>query len=326
MNSDKEAVKVLAEGMVKAIRQAVKENNKDYVNNQVKKYSGNASSFSGVINASQVKGLYSGNGFYGSVANIIAHAKTNYDEGDQIAGGIVSAISSLAEIKAKSVVADEVTTSKLNATIGNFISLVADKAQISDATINQARIDIANIGLTNIGSAKISSAQIDVADVNTAFIRKGIGDKYYIDNLSVTDSNLLNLTVGNLMLRDENGQLVKLGVDKEGKVVSEHVQISGETAVLDENGDAVLDEDGNPVMTSIIKSGTLNGAVITDNTITADQLNASEIFAKNATIMNMIASNISVTTLLAQRGLIQELQTSIISSPDFAEIIDVKQF
>ena len=64
MNSDKEAVKVLAEGMVKAIRQAVKENNKDYVNNQVKKYSGNATSFSGAINASQVKGLYSGDGLY----------------------------------------------------------------------------------------------------------------------------------------------------------------------------------------------------------------------------------------------------------------------
>lgn len=322
MNSDKEAVKVLAEGMVKAIRQAVKENNKDYVNNQVKKYSGNASSFSGAINASQVKGLYSGDGFYGSVANIISHAKTNYDEGDQIAGSIVSAINSLANLEVKSIAADTAQIGDLYASFGQFMNLIAQNAMIGNLDVQSIRANLAQLGIANIGNARISSAQIDVADVNTAFIRQGVGDKYYIDNLSVTDSNLLNLTVGNLMLRDANGQLVKLGVDNKGNVVSEHVQISGETAVLDENGDPVLDEHGNPVMTSIIESGTLNGAVITDNTITAQQLNASEIFAKNATIMNIIASNISVSTLLAQQGLIQELQTSIISSPDFAEIID----
>ena len=200
MASDREAVKVLAEEMVKAVRAVVKDNNKSYVNNQIRNYTGgNASRYGGTINASQVKGLY------GAVGGFIANASSKSEQGDQIASSIVSAVSSLASLEVKSIAADTAQIGDLYASFGEFINLVVQDAQIGSLDVDQIRADIATLGIADIGNARISSAQIDVVDAATAFIREGVGGKYYIDNLAVTEGNIYALSVRKLMLKDDNG-------------------------------------------------------------------------------------------------------------------------
>jgi len=318
MASDREAVKVLAEEMVKAVRAVVKDNNKSYVNNQIRNYTGgNASGYGGTINASQVKGLY------GAVGGFIANASSKSEQGDQIASSIVSAVSSLASLEVKSIAADTAQIGDLYASFGEFLNLIVQDAQIGSLDVEQIRADIATLGIADIGKARISSAQIDVVDAATAFIREGVGGKYYIDNLAVTEGNIYALSVGKLMLKDDNGQMCQLVIDPTTEqVVATPVTFDGD--VLIEEGTVTTEVlDDLAVTTEKIANNAVSGDKIIAGSILTKHLDASSIFAKDATIMDLIASNIKVSQLFANTGVVGDLTTSVIHSADFGNVLDI---
>lgn len=318
MNQDKEAVKVLAEEIMKAVKVIIEDNNKKYVNNQIKNHGGgSASSLSGSINASQVRNLYS------TIGGYIAQAYEKSQDGDAIASAICTAITGLAGIEVKSIAADEAEIGNLYASFGKFINLVAANADIGDLKVKDIRADLATIGLTNIGSAKIKYSQITNLDADTAFIRQGVGDQVYIDNLAVTEGNIYALSVGKLMLKDEDGQMCQLTVDPNTQeIVATPVTFDGETLI--EEGTVVEDTLANlAVTTNKIANNAVNGDKILAGSIVTKHLDASEIFAKNATILDLIASNIKVSQLFANTGVVGDLSTSVIHSAAFGNVLDI---
>lgn len=314
MSTESKAIKTMADEVTKAIKRFVDDNNKEYVLNALKsgKYGGSGS-FSGTIDASQITNLYS------AVSDVIINAPEDAQGGDPVAIALISVLNNLSDLRIQSATIDTAQIEDLYASYADFIYMVADTAQITDLDVVRARASMAQINTAAISSATIESAQINVSTTQTAFIREGIGGKYYIDNLAVSEANIVNLAVGNLMINDSQGKLVKIKVDEHGEVVVDPVTGDTETDVVTFNGGDVL--NNNSVGDSLISS--VNGSKLVANSVTASKLNASEIFAAQGTIMDLVSSNINTTNLMAISGFIGSLATNLITNTTMGDDIDI---
>ena len=209
--------------------------------------------------------------------------------------------------KINELVAGQITTDQL------YVDLAAIAvAQITTANISNANIDwatianltaaIANIANAQIGSASIGTAQIKDAKIDwakiydltadTAIISEGVGGKLYIARLAVTEANMTSLTVGELMVKAEDGSFKRLTVDADGNVTAETVQVEG----------------GN------VADNTISGGKLIENTITARELNVESIFADTALIRAIKAANIDVSDLFAAEATIGALNSWLIKA------------
>lgn len=209
--------------------------------------------------------------------------------------------------KINELVAGQITTDQL------YVDLAAIAvAQITTANISNANIDwatianltaaIANIANAQIGSASIGTAQIKDAKIDwakiydltadTAIISEGVGGKLYIARLAVTEANMTSLTVGELMVKAEDGSFKRLTVDADGNVTAETVQVEG----------------GN------VADNTIRGGKLIENTITARELNVESIFADTALIRAIKAANIDVSDLFAAEATIGALNSWLIKA------------
>ena len=188
-------------------------------------------------------------------------------------------------------VAGDVQTSTLYASMAHVISLAADN--IEAGTVD---IDILATQLANISDARIASADIDFLKVkdlvtNTAIITEGVGGKLYISRLDVTEANIVNLSVGEFMVRGNDGQFYRVGVDEEGNILTELVSVTGEN----------------------ITDGSIGGKKLIENTITTREINAQNLFVDDAIIKQLIAANLDVGTFFARDATIDALKTADIS-------------
>ena len=185
----------------------------------------------------------------------------------------------------------EATIEKINAGVIETDRLYTSLAEITDARIKNAEIDWAQIGNVEIGTADIKNADIDWAHIkdlvtDTAIITQGVGGELYISRLAVTEANMVSLTVGELVVKGEDGSFYAVSVDADGNIVTTLKQV-----VNDDVGDLSLDA----------------GEKIIEGSVTAACLNVQDIFAENALIANIIAANIDVQTLCSREIFTKEI-------------------
>jgi hypothetical protein len=184
------------------------------------------------------------------------------------------------------------------------------KAQITAANIDEANIDWASITTLTAAFAAITNASIGTADIDwahikdlatdTAIITRGVGGKLYIADLAVTEANMVSLTVGDLVVKGEDGHFYSVSVDGEGNVVSALKQI-GNSDVADVSINA--------------------GEKIIEGTVTAATLNAQDIFADSAIIRSLIAANLDVDTLFAREATIAALNAADITGNEYLRLM-----
>lgn len=304
-NTERQAVKLMADEICRAMKRMSDENNRSYVGKQ----SGGGSSsqsFSGIISVSQISNL----GSY--ISGLIGGAQSNAAT-DPNAQLIFSAISGIADLRVENATITTAQIEDLYASYGEFLHLVADRAEIGELNVEQIRADIAEMGIANIDSADIGFAQIKDLVSNTAIIREGLGGKLYIDRLAVTDAQILSLTTGNLIVQSTDGKLYSVYIDEDGEIHTELRVMSGD------------DIAEGTIEGSNIANNTITGALITENAITARELNVSKIFADDALIGAIKAGNIDTATLFADDAFISKLTTAIIQSPSIGENIDISK-
>lgn len=233
-------------------------------------------------------------------------------ESDQIAEGaidstgkmtqlVVDALSAEAvtAIRAdiRQLVAGQITTDQLYVdlaaiAVAQITAANIEKANIDWATIKNLTAAIADIANASIGTAKIDWAKIYDLTADTAIITEGVGGKLYIARLAVTEANMTSLTVGELMVKAEDGSFKRITVDADGSVKAETVQVEG----------------GN------VADNTISGGKLIENTITARELNVESIFADTALIRAIKAANIDVSDLFAAEATISELNGWLIKA------------
>ena len=238
----------------------------------------------------------------------IALAAINYAHIDEAAINQLS-VNAVTAIRAdiRQLVAGQITTDQLYADLAAIAVAQITTANISNANIDWATIAnltaaIANIANAQIGSASIGTAQIKDAKIDwakiydltadTAIISEGVGGKLYIARLAVTEANMTSLTVGELMIKAEDGSFKRLTVDADGNVTAETVQVEG----------------GN------VADNTISGGKLIENTITARELNVESIFADTALIRAIKAANIDVSDLFAAEATISALNSWLIKA------------
>lgn len=238
----------------------------------------------------------------------IALAAINYAHIDEAAINQLS-VNAVTAIRAdiRNLVAGQITTDQLYADLAAIAVAQITTANISNANIDWAAIAnltaaIANIANAQIGSASIGTAQIKDAKIDwakiydltadTAIISEGVGGKLYIARLAVTEANMTSLTVGELMVKAEDGSFKRLTVDADGNVTAETVQVEG----------------GN------VADNTISGGKLIENTITARELNVESIFADTALIRAIKAANIDVSDLFAAEATISALNSWLIKA------------
>ena len=184
------------------------------------------------------------------------------------------------------------------------------QAQINTANINEANIDWASIttltaAFTAIANASIGTADIDWAHIkdlatDTAIITQGVGGKLYIADLAVTEANMVSLTVGELIVKGQDGGFYAVSVDGEGNIVSTRKQVGNADV-----GDASINA----------------GEKLIEGSVTAATLNAQDIFANNAIIRSLIAANLDVDTLFAREATIAALNAADITGNEYLRLM-----
>ncbi|MBR4334044.1 MAG: hypothetical protein IKP72_15320 [Clostridia bacterium] len=182
-------------------------------------------------------------------------------------------------------------------------TLVAEMARVAKATITTADIEWAEIedlhaAIADIASAAITTADIDwghVKDLITgrAIITEGEAGELYIARLAVTEANMVSLTVGELVVKGEDGSFYALTVDEDGNIDTEKKEI--------ENSD-------------VADASIHGGEKLIEGSVTAQTLNAQDIFGDSAVIRQLIAENLDVDTLFARQATLDKINALDITS------------
>lgn len=206
----------------------------------------------------------------------------------------------------------QITTANINEANINWAQITSLSAAIADiatAKIGEAKIKSAQITDLEAEVARIAAAKIAVADIDwahikdlvagTAIFTAGVGDKLHIARLAVTEANMVSLSVGELLVKGQDGSFYSVSVDADGNIVTEKKQ----------------------VVNSDVKDLSINaGEKIIEGTVTAACLNANDIFANNATIKQLIAANIDVDTLFAREATINSLNAMDIRGNKYLQL------
>lgn len=189
------------------------------------------------------------------------------------------------------------------AQIENLTAVIATiaEAHIQEATISSAQIDDLDAVVAEIIHAEIEVGEFTYAEVknllaNALILEQGVAGSMRIKNLVVTEANLLSATIGNLIVKGDDGKYYQIFVSADGTLSTAEVTV---TAGEIEAGET---EDGRPIVDETINAGSINGSTISGQqavldeiftaALTAGQITAAEALIASATIPTLYATSI----------------------------------
>ena len=313
---NREAINLLAQQIVQMMKQGQDANNKGFVSRQIKNATLNAGNIRGLnqivaeqvgkteIIATQIKGLET------EIQDAVNEEMSNVTITVGQIQDLSAEVARIAAAEIKSAVIDTAQIKDLSAEVANIVVATIGEADIDWADITNLTAAIASISLAEIKDARIGFAQIDGLVAGQALITEAVGGKVMIQDLSVTDANIVDLNANKITAGTlEVERLVIVGSEK-----------SIVYAINEANG------------TTQLSQSTIDGGSITRKTITADQiiangitaecLNVSEIFANEALIGAITAQNIDTASLAASEAFISTLftQEAFITNLNTADI------
>ena len=128
----------------------------------------------------------------------------------------------------------------------------------------------------------------------------GAAGQVYIRNLAVEYAQMIGASIGNLCIRASDGQYYSIDVDSSGNVTGTL------TTVTEQEIDAGQTESGR---------------VILETSITASEISTSSLLATYALVNQIDAARIDVDQLFARQAFIDQLNTSVIRSQDFIQLV-----
>lgn len=219
---------------------------------------------------------------------------------DKIAANAVTTV----KLDAQAVTADKLASNSVTAEKITAGAINAIFAKLANAEIDQAIIADLQAAVARIADIAIASADIDWAHVvdmvtERAIITQGNAGELYIARLAVTEANMVSLTVGEIMIKGEDGGFYALSVDDEGNVITERKQV--------ENDD-------------ILNSSIMGDQKIIEGSITTQTLNVQQIFAESELVRELIAETLDVDKLFARDAMISHLNAVDITGNQYLTI------
>ena len=225
-----------------------------------------------------------------TVDHLAAHTIT----ADKIAAHTITA----AEIAAGTITATEIAAATITADKINAESLAAAFADVN--VLNSA---IATIAEAEIGSADIGFAQIKALTTESLIAHDAVTDRYFIDKLAVRSAQMVQATVGELIIKATDNHYYRLDVNAQGALSPTDVTSSLSNSEIT----AGVTSDGH--------------SAIIETDLTVADLSASNMKAINALIDKLTAARIDVDELFARQATITQLNTVDIRGNQYLQLM-----
>ena len=189
------------------------------------------------------------------------------------------------------------------ADIASLTAAVADiaEAKIAGASITSAQIDDLDATVASILHAQVATGEFDFAEVENLLssvfvLGQGIAGSVSIENLTVTQANMLGAVIGSLVLPGEDGKYYEVTVGTDGALSTAEVTVTeGEI----EAGEL---DDGRQIVTTTVNAESIHGSTITaqqgilnsilTQALTAGQITAGQALIASATVPTLYATSI----------------------------------
>jgi len=214
--------------------------------------------------------------------------------GAALMNGIITAD----HIAAHTITADEIAAGTITA---NEIDV--DDLAAAFADINVLTVAIADIAEATIENADIGFAQIKDADIQNLIAHDAVTDRYFIDKLAVRSAQMVQATVGELIVKASDNKYYRLDIDEYGVLTPTEVT-SSLTAAEIAAGET---SDGH--------------SAIIETDLAVGDLSASNMKAINALIDKITASRIDVQELFARQATITQLNTVDIRGNQYLQLM-----
>ena len=187
----------------------------------------------------------------------------------------------------------------------NAGALEATTAKIASLTASDIQTDslaaaLAAFTVITCGTATFDAATIRHLVAQSMNLEYGAAGQVFIQNLAVEYAQMIGASIGNLCIKASNGQYYTIDVDGSGNVTATLTMVTQEEIAAGET-DA--------------------GRVILETSITASSLNTGNLLATFALVNQIDAARIDVDQLFARQAFIDQLNTSVIQSQDFIQLV-----
>lgn len=250
---------------------------------------GRAFTSSGALNASLLDGAMSGVLIQDGTLSGQALMAGNVTAAQLAAGAVTAEKIAALAVSADKLAAGAVTADKIAAG-------AVEANQIAAGAVNAGHLAASTLEAVDarIGAADIDFAHVKDLTADEAIIESGLGGKLYIRRLAVNSGQMVDLTVGQLTVKAEDGHYYSLTVDlATGQVTAQRVQPT-----------AAELEEGQMADT---------GQHIIETSLTVSDLNAGSAAAAEALIGKLFAGRLDVDTLFARQAAIDALTAADIS-------------
>lgn len=200
------------------------------------------------------------------------------------------------EAKLNSVTAQTIVTDTLAAAVANLMHVAAQDIEAGRISTDQLAAVLANLVTVQakVGTFDLSTVQNLVSSALT--LQRGQANSMYITNLAVTSANLLNVTVGKLVIKGEDGSYYEVGVGADGVIrTSQYDATAAEIS-------AGVTTDGRQIVEETINAQTITGKYVsaeeaTFNRVLAAALEAGKITASEALLASASIPMLYVTSI-----------------------------
>lgn len=252
----------------------------------------------GTLSADMVSDIYAGrdlasniNGWQihsvgGGVINdgSIPYAKFQTAAIEQLSANAITALTArIGEIAADKIITDELYTA-----YADMIRLAADSISAGQIDADRLAANLAEIVNLSVQTGQFDMATIKQLLANALILQDGVAGSMMITNLAITSANMLNATIGELVLKGDDGGYYRVFVGADGVISTEAATVTdGEIA-------AGQTSAGNQIVETTANIGALNAqdikaqsaiiASIFTEALTAGKITAAEAMLASATI------------------------------------------
>lgn len=221
--------------------------------------------------------------------------------GDDIANGTLT----VNHLVAHTITADAIAAHTITSNEIASHTITSDEIDVDELAAAFATIDVLEAAIATIAEATIESADISVANIKDLtsenFIaHDAVTDKYFIDKLSVRSAQMVQATIGELIVKAVDNHYYKLTIDENGELDTEDVTstltnaeiTAGETA---DGHSAIIETDLTVADLSATNLKAINALI---DKINASRIDVDELFARSATITALNTVDIRGNTYL----------------------------
>ena len=210
---------------------------------------------------------------------------------------LYAALADVILLRAQQITAGNIDTDSLAAQYAEIITLLVQNITAGDIQADRLGAALAEFVTVYAGTGEFDFATIQNLVSGALSLQQGAMDTVYINNLAVTQANMLSATLGNLVLKGDDGKYYRVFIGSDGTISTEPVELTeGEI-------EAGFTGAGGQIVETSMNVGSLNASSIQASSavinqilttaLTAGKITAGEALIASATIPELYAASIN---------------------------------